>query len=111
MPVSDFSQLSEWLDGRRRRLTRRRAASGAAGGPGTAGLYLAEQQATGRQAPQPTLYLHGATDGCIRVELARGAERLLAPSSRMVVIENAGHFLQLEKPAEVNEHILTWIGR
>jgi pimeloyl-ACP methyl ester carboxylesterase len=86
-------------------------ASGAAGGPGTAGLYLAEQQATGRQAPQPTLYLHGAADGCIRVELARGAERLLAPSSRMVVIENAGHFLQLEKPAVVNEHILNWISR
>jgi pimeloyl-ACP methyl ester carboxylesterase len=29
----------------------------------------------------------------------------------MVVIEDAGHFLQLEKPAEVNEHILTWISR
>jgi pimeloyl-ACP methyl ester carboxylesterase len=27
----------------------------------------------------------------------------------MVVIEDAGHFLQLEKPAEVNEHILAWI--
>ncbi len=43
------------------------------------------------------------------MELARGAERLLAPSSRMAVIENAGHFLQLEKPGEVNEHILAWI--
>ena len=84
--------------------------SGAAGGPHeTAGRYAAEEQAAGRQAPQPTLYLHGAADGCIRVELARGAERLLAPSSRMAVIENAGHFLQLEKPGEVNEHILAWI--
>jgi pimeloyl-ACP methyl ester carboxylesterase len=45
-----------------------------------------------------------AADGCIRVELACGAERLLAPSSRMVVIENAGHFLHLEKPGEINEH-------
>jgi pimeloyl-ACP methyl ester carboxylesterase len=43
------------------------------------------------------------------VELARGTERLLAPSSRMVVIEHAGHFLQLERPAEVNDHILAWI--
>ena len=86
--------------------------SGAAGGPAeTAGRYAAEEQAAGRQAPQPTLYLHGAADGCIRVELARGAERLLAPSSRMVVIENAGHFLHLEKPGEVNEHILAWISR
>jgi pimeloyl-ACP methyl ester carboxylesterase len=76
-----------------------------------AGRYAAEEQAAGRQAPQPTLYLHGAADGCIRVELARGAERLLAPSSRMVVIENAGHFLHLEKPGEVNEQILAWISR
>jgi pimeloyl-ACP methyl ester carboxylesterase len=34
--------------------------------------------------------LHGARDGCIG--LARGTERLLAPSSRMVVIDDAGHF-------------------
>jgi len=27
----------------------------------------------------------------------------------MVVIEDAGHFPHLEKPAEVNEHILTWV--
>lgn len=74
-----------------------------------AGRYADEQQAAGRQAPQPTLYLHGAADGCIKVELARGAERLLAPSSRMIVIEDAGHFLHLEKPREVNDHILAWV--
>ena len=86
--------------------------SGAAGGPAeTTDRYAAEELAAGRQAPQPTLYLHGAADGCIRVDLARGAERLLAPSSRMIVIEDAGHFLQVEKPAEVNEHILTWLSR
>jgi len=27
----------------------------------------------------------------------------------MVVIENAGHFPHLERPGEVNEHILAWI--
>jgi pimeloyl-ACP methyl ester carboxylesterase len=85
-------------------------ASGAAGGAaGAAARYAAEQRAASRQAPQPTLYLHGADDGCIGVELARGAERLLAPSSRMVVIDDAGHFLHLEKPGEVNDHILAWI--
>src|SRR5712691_3414567 len=76
---------------------------------GAATRYAGEQQAAGRQAPQPTLYLHGAADGCIRVELARGAERLLAPSSRMIVIDDAGHFLHLEKPHEVNDHILAWV--
>ena len=88
------------------------ASSGAADGPPeTVGQYAAEEQAAGRQAPLPTLYLHGAADGCIRVELACGAERLLAPSSRMVVIEDVGHFLHLEKPAEVNERILGWVSR
>ena len=72
----------------------------AAGGAGpvdqaaaAADRFAAEQQAVGRQAPQPTLYLHGARDGCIGVDLARGSERFLAPSSRMIVIDDAGHFL------------------
>ena len=69
----------------------------------------ADQEAAGRQAPQPTLYLHGARDGCIGVDVVRGAERLLAPSSRMIVIDEAGHFLHLEEPGQVNDHILTWV--
>ena len=89
---------------------RAEGAAGPAGqAPGTADRYAAEQHAVGRQAPQPTLYLHGARDGCIGVDLARGAERFLAPSSRMIVIDDAGHFLQLEKPSQVNDHILSWI--
>jgi pimeloyl-ACP methyl ester carboxylesterase len=85
------------------------------GSPGTPGAspedarYAAEQQAVGLQAPQPTLYLHGANDGCIAADLARRARPLLPASSRMIVIEGAGHFLHLEKPDEVSNHILTWI--
>jgi pimeloyl-ACP methyl ester carboxylesterase len=43
------------------------------------------------------------------VDLVRGAERLLAPSSRMIVIDEAGHFLHLEEPGQVNDHILSWV--
>jgi pimeloyl-ACP methyl ester carboxylesterase len=64
---------------------------------------------SGGIAPQPTLYMHGAHDGCIRAELARNAADFLAPDSRVVVVEDAGHFLQLEMPSEVNKHILGWI--
>jgi len=85
------------------------SSGGAGGSPETTGRYAAEERAAGRQAPQPTLYLHGAADGCIGVELAGSAESLFAPSSRMVVIENAGHFPHLENPSEVNEHILAWV--
>jgi pimeloyl-ACP methyl ester carboxylesterase len=75
------------------------------------GYYRAAGMAEGgdSQALHPTLYLHGARDGCISADLARGAEEYLSPSSRMIVIEAAGHFLHLEKAAEVNDHILGWV--
>ena len=69
-------------------------------------------QGTTRQAAgpaPPTLYLHGANDGCIAADLARRAGPLLAPSSRAIVVDGAGHFLHLEKPGEVTSHILAWI--
>jgi pimeloyl-ACP methyl ester carboxylesterase len=50
-----------------------------------------------------------ARDGCIGADLVRGAERLLPPSSRMIVIDYAGHFLHLEEPGQVNDHILSWV--
>jgi pimeloyl-ACP methyl ester carboxylesterase len=76
---------------------------------GGAAPYALEEQAAEQRAERPTLYLHGSADGCIGVELAGRAERLLAPGSRMTVVEGAGHFLHLEKPREVNEQILAWI--
>jgi pimeloyl-ACP methyl ester carboxylesterase len=69
------------------------------------------EQAAARRAPQPTLYLHGSTDGCIGVDLVRGAERHLSPDSEMRVIQGAGHFPHLEQPGEVNRHILAWVTR
>jgi pimeloyl-ACP methyl ester carboxylesterase len=75
------------------------------------GYYRAAGIAEGgdSQAPQPTLYLHGSADGCISADLALAAEGFLAPSSRMIMIEDTGHFLHLEKAAEVNDHILGWV--
>ena len=63
----------------------------------------------GGPAPPPTLYLHGANDGCIAAGLARRAAPLLPPPSRMIVIGGAGHFLHRENPRVVNDHILAWV--
>lgn len=60
-------------------------------------------------AQQPTLYLHGAADGCISPELIRDVADFLAPSSRVVLVEGAGHFPQLERSAEVNDQIVGWL--
>lgn len=70
---------------------------------------LGEDGETPAIAPQPTLYLHGTSDGCIGADLVRGAGDYLAPGSRLEFIENAGHFLHLERPAEVNAKILAWV--
>ena len=76
---------------------------------GPADAYAAEHAALLRVAPQPTLYLHGTRDGCIDVSLVVDAERHLSSGSRMEIIEGAGHFLHVEKAADVNERIITWV--
>ena len=73
------------------------------------GPYAAEESALASAPPQPTLYLHGSRDGCIDLALVEDAQRHLAAGSRMEVIEGAGHFLQVEKPAAVNDRILAWV--
>ncbi len=63
----------------------------------------------GTVAPQPTLYLHGADDGCMGIDTIGPVTEFLAPGSEMVMIEGAGHFLHVEKPDEVNDHIIRFI--
>jgi len=58
---------------------------------------------------QPVLYLHGETDGCIGVELARDADSRKPDNARVIVVEGAGHFLQLEQPERVNRLIVDWV--
>lgn len=59
--------------------------------------------------PQPTLYLHGERDGCIVSRLVVDVVDHLSPGSRMKIIEGAGHFLHVERPAEVNAEILAFV--
>ena len=71
--------------------------------------YERQHAALSRQPPQPTLYLHGATDGCISPRFASGAEAGLAAGSQVYIIDRAGHFLHLERPRAVNKLILSWV--
>jgi pimeloyl-ACP methyl ester carboxylesterase len=73
------------------------------------GLDPTGNQVLVRTPPQPTLYLHGDRDGSLDVRLVRDAEDHLSPGSRMDVVEAAGHFMHLERPALVNERILAWL--
>jgi pimeloyl-ACP methyl ester carboxylesterase len=61
----------------------------------------------------PTLYLHGADDGCMGADMVSEAE--LAPwyaaGVEIVMVPAAGHFLHLEQPATVNARIVEFLAR
>jgi pimeloyl-ACP methyl ester carboxylesterase len=78
-------------------------------GPSDQPEAVAAQVASSTVAPQPTLYLHGADDGCMGVDTIGPVYEFLPPQSEMVVIEGAGHFLHVERPDEVNDHIIRFI--
>lgn len=57
----------------------------------------------------PALHLHGEDDGCVGVECTGGAQRWYDAPYRLQRISGAGHFLQREKPDEVNAALLAFL--
>ncbi|TPG35945.1 alpha/beta fold hydrolase [Mycolicibacterium hodleri] len=58
----------------------------------------------------PTLYLHGADDGCMSADYTKWVEPALPPGSRAEIVQLAGHFMQLDRPADVARLITEFIG-
>ena len=73
------------------------------GDPALADLRLRMERPIG----VPTLALCGAED--LRAELMRDQERYFSGEYRYEEVAGAGHFLQREKPAEVNRLLLQWL--
>ena len=75
--------------------------------------YRQSPSALGREAPPqietPLLYLHGEGDGCIGVDVVRAATQSFPPGARIEILDRAGHFLHLERPAEVHDLILKFL--
>jgi pimeloyl-ACP methyl ester carboxylesterase len=58
---------------------------------------------------QPLLYLHGANDGCIGVDVIESAKKIAPANVKFEVVAAAGHFLQLEQPKVVNKLICDFL--
>jgi pimeloyl-ACP methyl ester carboxylesterase len=67
------------------------------------------QEALLQPTPQPTLYLHGDSDGCFPADAAAGAEEHLGPGSRREIVRDAGHFPHLEQPSDVIPRIVEFV--
>ena len=72
--------------------------------------YADAQLAAGGTPSQPTLYLHGADDGCLGVEILGDVAGVLAAGSAVEIVAGAGHFLHLDRPDEVNKAVLSFVG-
>lgn len=81
------------------------------GGVGLVADYEELQNAALTAPPQPTLYLHGADDGCMGSDLAIATGDHLVEGSQLHIVEGAGHFLHLERPAEVNRLVTDFLAR
>ncbi len=73
--------------------------------------YDAIEAAGATPLTQPTLYLHGADDGCMGAELVDDSvlTALPHPSSRVEIVADTGHFLHLEEPEAVNRLVIDFL--
>ncbi|MDT5171831.1 MAG: hypothetical protein QOD02_5196, partial [Mycobacterium sp.] len=58
----------------------------------------------------PSLYLHGRDDGCMTPAFTHWTRRALPDGSDVAVVDQAGHFLQLDQPEKVANLVLGFIG-
>jgi pimeloyl-ACP methyl ester carboxylesterase len=68
-----------------------------------------EQTAALLPTPKPTLYLHGRDDGCMLLSSIDSPLQYMADGSAFEVVDDAGHFLHVERPDVVNHHIIEFL--
>ena len=71
--------------------------------------YQAVQDAMASPHTQPTLYLHGRNDGCVGSVYAEDVADELPAGSTSVILDDCGHFLQVERPDEFNRLVLDFL--
>jgi pimeloyl-ACP methyl ester carboxylesterase len=74
-------------------------------------LQLLQQRVSTAPTPVPALALHGTRDRPGRLEAFEAMDDLFTAGLEKVVLPGAGHFVHLERPAEVIERIVGFLGR
>lgn len=69
-----------------------------------------QMRVLGAEVPVPTLYLHGADDGCMGLESLQGIESAYTGGLEKRIVDAAGHFLHLERREIVEPAILEFLG-
>lgn len=78
--------------------------------PGGGGAGYREFDRYLKELPcMPILYLHGDQDGAIQIGYTEQLADVLPPGSGVRTIRGAGHFLQLDRPADVAAAILEYV--
>ncbi|MGM4923047.1 alpha/beta fold hydrolase [Tardiphaga sp. 804_B3_N1_9] len=57
----------------------------------------------------PSLYFHGAEDGCISAEFSEGMEAAFPLGLTRIVMKDAGHFLHLERPDAFSDQVIAFL--
>ena len=70
---------------------------------------VAKPVLTDAGAIRRTMLEANSDDGCIGVEVADASAATAGDHVTFVTVDDAGHFLHLERPDEVNDHIIGFV--
>ncbi|HEY7197017.1 MAG TPA: alpha/beta hydrolase [Gaiellaceae bacterium] len=71
----------------------------------------AASQAWWQALAVPFLYVHGARDGCIGLDAVEQVREHFPPKADVAILEEAGHFVQLEQPEELSRLVMDFAAR
>jgi len=72
-------------------------------------LQALQERVNTALTPVPTLALHGTKDRPGRLEAFAGMDDLFRNGLQKVIVPGTGHFLHLEQPEAVNQHIVSFL--
>jgi pimeloyl-ACP methyl ester carboxylesterase len=72
-------------------------------------LQALQERLTTAPVPVPTLAFHGTRDRPGRLEAFESMDDLFLRGVEKVLLPGTGHFLHLERPAEVNQRIVAFL--